>query len=205
MTRHADEAARTQHVDTLAALQRAEDANTLAGATAKQQAADTAVSLGLSKQAADAATRAVDANVASERARIFVGKMTIKQINEMDTKPTIAFQIFNLGRTTALITGTSAECAVVDPPGKGTTPTYDQQRFLYAMSLIPAGDMPSIPGWPECALDNPITDADFAALANKTKVILFKGFVNFQDVFGEKFTQRFAYYSDGDKVDAFSL
>jgi hypothetical protein len=54
-TRHGDEAAKTQHADTLAALQRAEDANTLAGATAKRQATDTAVSLGLSKQAVDTA------------------------------------------------------------------------------------------------------------------------------------------------------
>jgi Tfp pilus assembly protein PilX len=59
-TRHSDEAARIQHAGTLAALQKAEDANTLAEATAKRQATDTVISLQLSKQSADAATKAVD-------------------------------------------------------------------------------------------------------------------------------------------------
>jgi hypothetical protein len=201
-TRHGDEAARTQHADTLAALQRTEDANALSEATAKRQAADTAVSLGLSKQSADAATKAVDTTVAGERARLLVGGMTIKRVNEQDPNPTISSKIVNLGRTSALVTGTSVECAIADPPAMGATPTYNQQRYRYSMSLVNAGNDIPMPG-SDCTLDKPITTDELVALSVKTKIILLKGFINYQDVFGEKVTQRFAYYSYGDKVDAF--
>lgn len=154
------------------------------------------------KTAADAATNAVNTNVAGERARLFLVGLTIKQAKEKDPNPTIAFQIANLGRTSALITGISVECAVVDPPDKGTTPTYNKLRFHEAMSFITGGATLSIPG-SDCALDKPITDDEFVALSVKTKIMLFKGFIDFQDVFGEKFTQRFAYYPYGDKTDAF--
>jgi hypothetical protein len=197
-TRHGDEAARTQHADTRAALQRAEDANALTEATAKRQAADTAVSLGLSKQAADAATKAVDTNVAGERARLLVGDMMIKRANEQDLNPTISSKVINIGRTSALVTGTSVECAVADLPAIGSTPTYNQQRFRYAMSLVNAGNEIPMPG-SDCALDKPITTDELVALSVRTKIILLKGFVIYQDVFGEKFTQRFAYYSYGTK------
>jgi hypothetical protein len=47
---HADVAAKLQHVDTLAALQRAEDANTTAKNTSDRQARDTASALALSRE-----------------------------------------------------------------------------------------------------------------------------------------------------------
>jgi hypothetical protein len=59
---HADTAAKTQHSDTLAALQKAEDANTTARTVAEQQAKDTAIALAISKQAADAAKTQSEAN-----------------------------------------------------------------------------------------------------------------------------------------------
>ena len=54
-TARADFAARAQHLDTLAALKRADDANAIAKATADRQAQDTASALALSKKAVDAA------------------------------------------------------------------------------------------------------------------------------------------------------
>jgi hypothetical protein len=160
------------------------------------------ISASAAKTAADAATNAVNVNIATERARLFVIGMTIKRSNEKDPNPTIAFQIANLGRTSALITQVSAECTIVDPPGRGTIPIYNAQRFQYAMSVITGGSTLSIPG-SDCKLDKPITDEEFVALSSNKKKILFKGFVRFQDVFGEKFTQRFGYYAYDDKVDAF--
>jgi hypothetical protein len=68
---HADTAAKTQHADTLLALQKAEDANVTAKTTAERQAADTATALGLSKAAADAAR--MSANEAIADRRPFVG------------------------------------------------------------------------------------------------------------------------------------
>ena len=166
-------------------------------AIAAKTAADAAT------KAADAATNAVNTNIAGERARLFVVGMTINRANEKDRNPTIVYQIANLGRTSALVTGVSVECDVVDSlslPGGGT-PTYNKERFHEAMSFITAGGN-TLPG-PICGFERPIIDDEFVGLSKSTKAILFKGFIDFQDVFGEKFTQRFAYYGFGDKVNAF--
>lgn len=64
----ADVAANTQHADTLLALQKAEAANTLAEKTADRQSRDTASSLALSKEAADATVAALDISRAQIRA-----------------------------------------------------------------------------------------------------------------------------------------
>jgi hypothetical protein len=68
---HADTASEKQHQDTLVALKIASEANALSKETAERQSRDTANALALSKQAADATTKVVDANVAPERARLF--------------------------------------------------------------------------------------------------------------------------------------
>jgi hypothetical protein len=154
------------------------------------------------KTAADAATNAINTNIAAERARLFVFGMRINRANEKDPNSTISFQIVNLGRTSAIITWVSEECTTVETPSNYKTPTYDKQHLHPASSVLVGGTALSISG-SECVFDNPLTDNDFVALSEKKKVILFKGFVGFQDVFGEKFTQRFGYYSYGEKGDAF--
>jgi hypothetical protein len=65
---HADTAASTEHADTSLALQKAEAANTLARNTADRQSKDTASSLALSKEAADATVAALDISRAQIRA-----------------------------------------------------------------------------------------------------------------------------------------
>jgi hypothetical protein len=102
---HADDIARGQIIATGFALKKAEDANTLAKATAERQSVDTASALALSKQAGDAAAKAVETNIAAERARIFVVGMRIGRSGDKDPNPKISFQIANLGKTSALITG----------------------------------------------------------------------------------------------------
>ena len=60
----------TQHLDPLAALKRADDANAIARATAERQALDTATSLALSKHAVNAgenSARAVRENFIADR------------------------------------------------------------------------------------------------------------------------------------------
>ena len=151
-------------------------------------------------QAAEAATRAVETSIATERSRIFVGSVSLKRTNDKDPSPTITFQIINLGKTGALMTAISNECAVT-PNDIKISPTYNPQRIHPAMSIIAGGSTFVVPPGYECALDNPITDDDFIALAGKKKIILFKDFIRFQDVFGEIFTKHFGVYGYGDKPD----
>jgi hypothetical protein len=209
--RHSDLAARIQHEDTLAALQKAEDANATAKAATNRQSADTETALGLSRtstdattKAAEAATRAVDANIASERARLFIGGVTFIRSGEKDPNPKLTFQIVNLGKTGALITGLSDECAIVPmiiPP----TPSYNPQHFYPAMDVVGGGTVFTPPHGYECILDNPLTDDDFAELAAQHKMILLKGFANFQDVFSQVFTKHFGLYSYGKDGGFFAL
>ena len=50
----------------------------------------------------------------------------------------------------------------------------------------------------ECALSQPLTDDDFAGLAAKTKIILFRGYVLYQDVLGQTWRKGFGMYGYGD-------
>jgi hypothetical protein len=154
------------------------------------------------QKAAEAATRAVETSIATERSRLFVGSVSLKRSNDKDPSPTISFQIINLGKTGALMTAISNECAVV-PIDIDISPTYNPKRIHPAMSIIAGASTFVVPPGYECALDNPITDDDFIALAEKKKIILFKGFIRFQDVFGEIFTKHFGLYGYGDKPEAF--
>jgi hypothetical protein len=55
-----------------------------------------------------------------------------------------------------------------------------------------------IPAGNECVPSHPLTEDDFAGLTAKTKVILFKGYVLYQDVMGQTWRKRFGMYGSGD-------
>jgi hypothetical protein len=86
-------ASQIQHSDTQAALKIASDANVASKETAEKQAQATTSALALSKQAADAAAKAVETSVASERARLFLTNFSFVRLNERDPNPKISFQI----------------------------------------------------------------------------------------------------------------
>lgn len=146
-TAHADGASEKQHLDTLAALKIASDANALSKETAERQARDTTAALALSKQAADAATKAVETNVADERARLFIVTTSFVRTNEKDPNPKISFQIANIGNTSALVTEVALQCNIFrnsDPP-LPAVPTYDPKHRHPAMSFIGSSTAYSTP------------------------------------------------------------
>jgi Tfp pilus assembly protein PilX len=133
-TRHSDEAALTQHADTLAALRRAEDANTLAEATATRQATDTVVSLGLSKQAVDTAKNEMKLDQ-----RAWVG---VEYINPVPTTPkvgavfAVTIGIKNTGKTPARHLVSYGR---QDPIAANSQPnySYDEVKKHFAGTLAP--------------------------------------------------------------------
>jgi hypothetical protein len=149
---------------------------------------------------AQAAQDQANSVIASERARIFVLPSGINRSSDRDRSPKFPFQIANIGRTAAIIKDFSPECAVVPKGVKDTVPTYNSKKLSPAMSFLGASAILNVADANECILDNPISDDDFAGLAAKTKIILVKGFVRFQDVFGKTWEKRFGMYGFGDGV-----
>jgi len=80
------------------------------------------------RTAAEAAIKAVENSIAIERSRLFVGNVSLKRSNDKDPSPTISFQIINLGKTGALMTAISNECAVT-PSDIEISPTVQRQSF----------------------------------------------------------------------------
>jgi hypothetical protein len=191
-----------QHNDTLTSLQRADEANRNAKSTSDQQALDTAKALALSKESADAAARAVETTIASERARLYVVPMPVSRTDEKSAVTSIPYQILNLGRTTALVVSITAKCSLIDNDGIAIKNViYSSNDIHAAMNVISAGSVYKVPV--DCIFDTPVSEDDFLALAAKTKLILFSGHVQFQDVFGGIWTKHFGVYSFADKELSF--
>jgi hypothetical protein len=190
-------------LNTLAALKIAGEANVLSKETADRQAQETASALELSKKAADAASKAVETSIATERARMFLTNVSFVRTNEKDSNPKISFQIANLGKTSALVTELAYGCQII--------PNIDQYKpsLHYAVHLamtVIVPDIPyTIPPNTDCVMDNPISAADFVDLDAHTKFILLSGYVKFQDVFGENFIKHFGVYNFGKDNDFFGV
>lgn len=113
------------------------------------------------KTAANAAKRAVEANISSERARLFL-LPSFSRSGPPDPNPKIVFQITNMGRTAALVTGLSFECKLGVPPEQNSSPIYDDRRYKSWVTMIPAGNILPTPSGSECVLDSPLTATDFS-------------------------------------------
>jgi hypothetical protein len=50
----------------------------------------------------------------------------------------------------------------------------------------------------ECNLSHPLTEEEFAGLTAKTEIIIFKGYILYQDVFGKAWKKPFGLYGNGD-------
>jgi hypothetical protein len=105
------------------------------------------------KTAADAAAAAVEANIASERARLYL-LPSFQRSGPQDPNPKIIFQITNMGRTAALVTGLSFECKIGVPPAPNSSPIYDNKRYHSGATMIPAGNTLLPPPGLECVLDS---------------------------------------------------
>jgi hypothetical protein len=106
-------------------------------------------------ESADDATKAIKASIDSERARIFVTNADYIRSNENDTTPKIAFQLANLGRTSALVIEVSYECYITGD-AVPLTPSYDPKKSREAMIAVGAGSIYTPPQGQQCELDDAI-------------------------------------------------
>jgi hypothetical protein len=168
------------------------ESNKTLAAAAQDQASAAKIQAGAAKTASET-------EISAERARFFVIPDGIKRAGDKDRNPAIPFTMINLGRTAAVVKGILTECAVVLNDGSlSPIPIYNSKKLSLAMSIMIGGAIMKTPSGHECTFDNPITDDDFAGLAIKARFILFKGFVRFQDIFGNTWQKRFGVYSFGD-------
>jgi hypothetical protein len=172
---------------------------TNADTESKRQAGDTQTALSLSKQAAEAAARAVETTISSERARIFVIPVPVNRADNTTPITSVSYQIINLGRTSGLITDVDADCDVV-PNGVAHLPGYSSGNDHSANEAIIAGGTYNVPM--PCTFTSPISGEETAELG-KTKIIWFRGYVVFQDVYGTTWKKYFGLYSLGDKSVSF--
>jgi hypothetical protein len=135
--------------------------------------------------------------ISTERARMFVLPTGVQRSGDKDPSPKFLFQFANMGRTAALVSGILAECEV-SPSGISATPSFGEKKFDPATLLIVGGSALPNPAGHECALLQPLTEDDFAGLAAKSKIILFKGYVLYQDVLGQTWRKGFGMYGYGD-------
>ena len=139
----------------------------------------------------------VNSYVETERGRIFLLPTVPPRTSDKDPKPKFLYTLNNTGRTGVVVTGLLSECDV-SPRVISIIPSYGEKKPDPAGSFLAAGtSMPNQPGH-ECVPSQPLTDDDYAGLAAKTKIILFKGFVLYQDVLGETWKKHFGMWGYGD-------
>jgi hypothetical protein len=139
----------------------------------------------------------VDSFVATERARVFLLPNNVQRTGDKDPNPKFSYTIANMGRTSAFVTGIFIQCDVssnqINP-----TPSYDKTGPYPAAYIMAGGTLRQNDTGLECTLSRPLTEDDFAGLAAKTKAILFKGYVIYQDVLGQTWKKHFGMYGFGD-------
>jgi hypothetical protein len=163
-------------------------------AAAAKDAADAA------KKSAEATTRNVDVLVNSERARLFMGNMTLTKANDTDPQPKIDFSWINLGRGAAVLTSGLVECQVTGTIIP-TIPVDDERKVRRGQSVVGSGATRGSTGElpiPACTFNAPISAADWKAIEASEKYILFSGFVRYEDAF-HKYKWHFGdlYIADG--------
>jgi hypothetical protein len=139
----------------------------------------------------------VDSFIATERARMFLLPTEVHRSGDKDSRPRFTFMIVNMGRTAALVKGILIQCNV-SPTAIGSIPSYEAEIHP-AYSFVGGGFPMVIPaGDNECVPSPPLTEDDVSGLAAKTKIILFKGYILYQDVLGQTWQKRFGMYGYGD-------
>jgi hypothetical protein len=139
----------------------------------------------------------VDSYIATERARMVMIPSGVQKTGDKDPRPKFMFTLNNMGRTGALVSGLLTECDV-SPRQISTTPAYGERKPDPAALFILAGTSLSIQPGHECVPSQPLSEEDYAGLEAKTKIILFSGYILYQDVLGETWKKHFGMYGNGD-------
>jgi hypothetical protein len=136
--------------------------------------------------------------IATERARVLAGPTGEVQTNgENDPMPGFPVRIMNLGPTAALVRGILIQCDI-NPSEFERVPSYDEAQFRWTASPIMGGTVSPNPLDKVCHPSQPLSQDDLAGLAGKTKIILLKGYVLYQDMFGQGWKKHFGLFGYGD-------
>jgi len=145
------------------------------------------------KKSAEATTRNVDVLVNSERAKIFIGSLTLNKSSDNDPHPQINYTWVNLGRGPAVISEMEINCELV-----GNTipliPVDDERKIRRGQAAIgpnAIGGVGAAPNpLPPCTVDKELSTSDWTDIAANHKFILFNGYIRYRDAF-HKYKWRF--------------
>jgi hypothetical protein len=137
-------------------------------------------------RSADSASKNIDVLIGSERARLFIGKVTLNKASENDPAPKIDYTWVNLGRGPAIVNDMLLTCQIVDK-AIPTIPFDDATKLRHGQFAIGGGASAgttdaSVP-LPTCLVGGQLTPADWVAINADQKSILFSGFLRYQDAF----------------------
>jgi hypothetical protein len=136
--------------------------------------------------------------IATERARVLAGPTgEVRRNGENDPMPGFPVRVMNLGPTAALVRGILIQCDI-NPLGLETTPSYDETQFRWTASPIMGGTVSPNALDKVCRPSQPLSQDDLAGLAGKTKIILLKGYILYQDMFGQGWKKQFGLVGQGD-------
>ena len=136
--------------------------------------------------------------IATERARVLAGPTgEVRRNGENDPMPGFPVRVMNLGPTAALVRGILIQCDI-NPLGLETTPSYDETQFRWTASPIMGGTVSPNALDKVCRPSQPLSQDDLAGLAGKTKIILLKGYILYQDMFGQGWKKHFGLVGQGD-------
>ena len=124
------------------------------------------------KDSADAATRAAETTSNLERPYIFaIAKPTKLASKEgpNDPNPTISYSETNVGRSPATIYWVSSQCLLVD--NVSGPPMYPRGTFRDTLRVISPNNNDDT--WPPCQFPSAFNDADWQALQDGKKFVLF--------------------------------
>jgi hypothetical protein len=167
----------------IAALQKAEDANVNSEKIAEQQAKDTIVALGLSQKAAEAAETSANATIALERPYFFISDVEfVQDAGPLDPSPHIDFNYVNVGRVPGIVKLFYAECLVLKIIP--AVPEVHLDKFRRADNAIGAGaslgsaTSPAV--LPKCTFKDPFTPELYESIKKGNDVVFFQSIILYE-------------------------
>jgi hypothetical protein len=136
--------------------------------------------------------------IATERARVLAAPTgQVLRHGENDPTPGFPVSIMNLGPTAGVVRGILIQCDI-NPLEIERVPSYDEAKFRWTASPILGGTVSPNPLDQVCHPSQSLSQDDLAGLAGKTKIIFVKGYILYQDMFGQGWKKHFGQFGYGD-------
>lgn len=156
------------------------------------------------KRAAEAAKASSDSIASIERPYIFISAKPTRLVERSTVSniaPDISYSLVNMGRVPAVIRLLYVQCFVTQE--LNTTPSFSLKKFKLAQSVISAGS--TVNNLPNCALDAPLSENDWADIGNGNKSIIFISIILYDGALDYTYSSMTTYKIDPFTGDIFAI